>query len=62
MWEGLVTEELDELFRLYAEQHHGAEPDEYDDVYYDMLSYDELVGYIRKCLETGLEIPQVIED
>lgn len=62
MWEGLVTPELDDLFRRYAEQHHGIEPDEYLDVYYEELTYDEFVGYIRKCLETGLELPEVIED
>ena len=29
MWNGLVTDELNELFQQYAEQHNGIEPDEY---------------------------------
>ena len=62
MWNGLVTDEVNELFQRYAEQHNGADPDEYDDIFYNDLSYDEFVGYIRKCLETGLAMPYVIED
>mgnify|MGYP000158698391 CR=1 FL=1 len=26
MWNGLVTDELNELFQQYAEQHNGIEP------------------------------------
>jgi len=62
MWKGLMTEELERLFDLYAEQHNGADPDEYEDIDYDDISYEEFVGYIRKCLETGLAIPDVVED
>lgn len=62
MWKGPMTEELKQLFLQYAEQHRSAEPDEYEGIDYDDISYDEFVGYIRKCLETGLEIPYVIED
>ncbi len=62
MWNGIMTEELEHLFDLYAEQHNGADPDEYDDVYYEEISYEEFIGYIQKCLETGEELPEVIED
>ena len=62
MWNGLVTDELNELFQQYAEQHNGIEPDEYEDIYYEEISYEEFVGYIRKCLRTGEELPDVIED
>lgn len=62
MWNGLVTDELNELFQRYAEQHNGIEPDEYEDIYYEEISYEEFVGYIRKSLETGEELPDVIED
>ena len=62
MWEGLMTEELESLFFQYMDMHNGVTPDSYIDVYYEEISYDEFVGYIRKCLETGLEITEVIED
>ncbi len=61
MWEGLATEELDILFHQYAEQHNGVEPDDYEDIDYDDITYDEFVGFIRECLETGKEIPEVVE-
>ncbi len=60
MWEGLVTEELKELFRLYDDK-FGCDPDEYAEIYYDGMSYDEFVGYIKECLSTGKEIPDVVE-
>ena len=41
---------------------NGIEPDEYEDIYYEEISYEEFVGYIRKSLETGEELPDVIED
>ena len=62
MWNGIMTEELEHLFDLYAEQHNGADPDEYDDVYYEEISYEEFIGYIQNCLETGEELPDVIDD
>ena len=62
MWNGLVTDELNELFQQYAEQHNGIEQDEYEDIYYEEISYEEFVGYIRECLRTGEELPDVIED
>ena len=30
--------------------------------YYEEISYEEFVGYIRECLRTGEELPDVIED
>ncbi len=60
MWEGLVTEELKELYRLYDDK-FGCDPDTYAEIYYDDMSYDEFVGYIKECLETGKSIPNVVE-
>ena len=61
MWEGPMTEELEQLFFLYAEQHNGATPDEYEDIYYYDISYSEFVALIKKCLETGKEFPEVLD-
>ena len=56
MWNGLVTEELLSLFRQYAQQNYGVEPDDYEDI-----DYDEFVSFIRECLATGKEIPDVVD-
>lgn len=61
MWEGLVTEDLDILFRQYADQHNGVEPDDYEDIEYDDITYDEFVGFIHECLKSGKEIPEVVK-
>lgn len=61
MWNGLVTEELLSLFRQYAQQNYGVEPDDYEDIDYDDITYDEFVSFIRECLATGKEIPDVVD-
>ena len=61
MWNGLVTEELLSLFRQYAQQNYGVEPDDYEDIDYDDITYDEFVAFIRKCLRTGKEIPDIVD-
>ena len=56
MWNGLVTEELRDLSLQYANKFRGACPDEYEDI-----TYDEFVAFIRKCLRTGKEIPDIVD-
>lgn len=60
MWEGKVTEELKLLFLEYYERFDGY-PDEYVDIDYYAINYDEFVGYIKECLKRNLEIPYVVE-
>ena len=61
MWEGKWTDELSKLFKQYKNQHDGAEPDDYAEILYSAMSYEEFVGYIKECLRTGKSIPDVVE-
>ena len=61
MWEGTVTKELEELGKAYAAEHHGMWPDEYDELCYDAMSYEEFVGYIREALRRHCCIVDVVE-
>ena len=56
-----ILEELLSLFRQYAQQNYGVEPDDYEDIDYDDITYDEFVSFIRECLATGKEIPDVVD-
>lgn len=60
MWNGRVTQELIELHSKYLE-YFGNEPDEYAEIFYDAMSYEEYISYIRKCLEEKVEIPDVVQ-
>jgi len=60
MWTGPVTEELKELYLAYKDKFDGEWPDGYDDVHYEGMTYDEFVGYIKKSLETGLPLEEVV--
>ena len=64
MWTGEFTPELEELYRQYAAAHYGAEPDGYDELCDALIRgaipYDEFVGYIKECLATGKEMPDVV--
>ena len=60
MWTGEFTPELEELYKQYAAAHYGVEPDGYDELMCDEMTYDEFVGYIKKCLATGKEMPEVV--
>ena len=62
MWKGKITLELKELARKYADEHHGCGPDEYDEIFYDTITYDEFVGYIQEALEKHCCIVDVIPD
>ena len=60
MWSGAVTEELKKLARQYEEMFQGAWVDGYDELNYDAMTYEELVGFIRSALERGVELPDVV--
>ena len=61
MWEGEMTEELSALFIAYADENNGAEPDEYEELCYDAMTYDEFVGYIKEALRRHCCIEEVVE-
>ena len=61
MWEGKVTEELKDLYEQYMKQHNGFEPDGYEELCYDAMSYEEFVGYIREALRRHCCIVDVVE-
>lgn len=60
MWEGLFDENMEHLFDMYHER-YGCCPDEYEEIAYDLMDYDEFSGYIKECLEKDVEIPDVVE-
>ena len=49
------------MYDQYEAQHDGAYPDEYAEILYSAMDYDEFVGYIKECLRTGKSIPDVVE-
>ena len=59
MWEGKYTKEMDQLFTQYAKM-FGGDPDGYDDIAYEGMSYDKFLGYIKECLEKHKDMPEVI--
>ena len=59
MWEGKYTEEMDQLFTEYIAM-FGGDPDGYEDIGYESMSYDEFLGYIKECLEKHIEIPDAV--
>ena len=60
MWEGLFDEKMRQLFVMYDER-FGCCPDEYEEIAYYAMTYDEFAGYIKECLEKDVEIPDVVE-
>ena len=60
MWKGKITEELRQLAHQYMDENHGVGPDSYDELNYDAMTYEELVGFIRSALERGVELPDVV--
>ena len=60
MWEGKVTEELRELFKKYAEENDGMPPDEYDELCYEAMTYEEFVGFIKEALDRHCCIVDVV--
>ena len=61
MWDGQWTDELSRLYDQYDAQHDGVDPDDYAEILYSAMSYEEFVGYIKECLRTGKSIPDVVE-
>lgn len=59
MWEGKFTKELEELYEQYNKK-FGGEPDEYDELCYEAMTYERFVGYIREALKKGVELPDVV--
>ena len=47
MWNGLVSDELNELFQLYSDRFDGTEPDEYEDVNYEDILYPTVAQAIE---------------
>lgn len=62
MWKGKMTKELEDLFIQYANENYGAEPDGYDDICYDTMTYEEFVGYIKEALRRHCDIVEVIDE
>ena len=61
MWTGEWTEELEELFRQYNEEIGEGDPDEYEELCYDAMTYDEFVGYIKEALRQHCCIVDVVD-
>lgn len=55
-----MTKELEALFSQYREKFGVGDPDEYDEFNYNVMTYDEFVGYIKECLAAGKEMPDVV--
>ena len=60
MWNGLVTEELRSLYAQYTEKFDGAWPDGYDELNYDCMTYEHFIQYMKICIETGREMPDIV--
>lgn len=59
MWRGKITSELKELYEKYYEMFEDL-PDGYIDVYENNFTYEEFVAVIEKCLEKGVEVPELL--
>lgn len=62
MWNGKITEELRELYLEYMKQNQGMPPDEYDDVCYEDMTYDEFVGYIKEAIRRHCDLVEVLDE
>lgn len=56
-----MTEELIDLFRQYNDEIGEGDPDEYEELCYDAMTYDEFVGYIKEALRRHCGLPDVVE-
>lgn len=61
MWEGQMTKELENLFIQYADENNGAEPDGYEELCYDAMTYEEFVSYIKEALRRHCCIVDVVD-
>lgn len=62
MWKGEFTEELKKLFLEYIKQNNGVAPDEYLELCYDTMTYDEFVSYIKEALRRHCDIVEVVNE
>lgn len=62
MWEEELTEELEDLFAQYMDEHNGMPPDEYEELCYDAMTYDEFVGYIKEALRRHCTVVDIINE
>lgn len=62
MWEGEFTEELQDLFVRYMNENQGMPPDQYEELCYDAMTYDEFVGYIREALRRHCTVVDIINE
>lgn len=62
MWEGKVTKELKDLYKQYYEIFQDGYPDEYAELenYYNDMSYEEFVEYIKECIKQKKEMPDIV--
>ena len=61
MWKGKVTEELIDLYKQYHELFPDGYPDEYEEIEYQGMTYDEYVGYIKECIKQKKEMESIVE-
>lgn len=61
MWTGKWTNELDALYDKYFEMFDGYYPDDYDEILYDAMTYEEFVGYIKQCLKSKKGMPRIVK-
>ena len=61
MWKGKYTKELDELYDKYEELFPNSYPDEYEEIEYHGMTYDEYVGYIKECIKQKKEMESIVE-
>ena len=62
MWEIYFPDEFDDnLKRLYIEYHNmfGCMPDEYEDIFFESVTYDEMCKAIKKCLKKHKTMPHI---
>lgn len=62
MWKGKMTEELEDLFVQYMDEHNGMPPDGYVELCYNAMTYDEFVGYIKDALQRHCSIVKIINE
>ena len=60
MWKGKVDSHLIEIANKYYDE-FGCDPDTYEEIAYECMTYEEFCGYIEECLEKHVEIDEVVE-
>lgn len=60
MWKGKRSSELDDLYDSYY-QKYGCEPDWYEEVRYNLFTYEEYADLIRRAIDAGEELPDLLD-